>query len=834
MHKLLIKAIEVSRGSKRLDGEDIKSDDQEEFTNMDYVIKHRDFSKTTENDLVAVFLKLKGRCPKTWTSAMEDRAKELHRNFNTLKMGNPSMFIDPDLTLVESKSNELDVQRLITAPESWSMGTRERALEFSEILRHFTIFAPFEGRPFVRAWLQALVPCFSRWILLSEDQIVSQTLKNFLGAFGQPGIVVCLPDKGTAILEILQQAARSVEAVGRGTVERYYWKRLAESSCGVDSSWLDLASLSNKPLLNCQLDYLPDDWVLDSNDWVQIFANFVSPEISCRFEKKMIEMFNSNDRWVVHAGPPKTFARCLAKCREYTSEFQLDQHFPRWAKFAERFKNVFQRAPNSPQDFVWNVVDIARCSITVPGAVDVLKVKRVIENKFPVICVKNSYNSKVRVKGSGYRDLKLLIEVEFEDLQLGRVTKLQSKTTFICEVQILCRAWLENKKSTSVSYKILRAQTLRDLFCDAAKYIRGTTRNIPEKEDVTKIIKNGCLNLAKIADFANIDANKLLIKAATEGWCVDGVKMLVKDMKANLEVTDADGWTPLMRVCVTGADDLAKCLIELGSNIEHKNKRNCTALIRAVESGQEVCVQILLSARASVTERDYRGMSALDWALKNFHREGTSKSERIVKLLKGDTVSILKETGKKYSQFDDMKKAAVEGCIAQFLDIHDVPHTYISKLLASRTVVGSLENLLQTLWFGGNIEQRFVSSTPLGIASKYGTALTVSVLLDAGANVNARQAMGYTPLHIALRYGTQQVVKLLLEAKADVNAEMDGGYTPLLKAVRYGYGNIVAELLKFGANINDRVGNNDVYKLVSYNQVDRENVMNILVEHARV
>ena len=114
------------------------------------------------------------------------------------------------------------------------MDTRERALELSEILRHFTIYAPFEGRPFVRAWLEALIPCFARWILLSDsmENKVIDTLKFFLGAFGQPGIVVCLADKGESMLKILKNAARSVEALGRGTVERYYWKRLTESSCG--------------------------------------------------------------------------------------------------------------------------------------------------------------------------------------------------------------------------------------------------------------------------------------------------------------------------------------------------------------------------------------------------------------------------------------------------------------------------------------------------------------------------------------------------------------------------------------------------------------------------
>ena len=102
------------------------------------------------------------------------------------------------------------------------------------ILEHFSVWAPYEGKPFIRAWLLALLPCFSRWILLSNDSegAAIKTLKHFFGAFGQPGIVVCLPDKGASFLRTLQESARSVEAVGRGTVERYYWKRITEASCG--------------------------------------------------------------------------------------------------------------------------------------------------------------------------------------------------------------------------------------------------------------------------------------------------------------------------------------------------------------------------------------------------------------------------------------------------------------------------------------------------------------------------------------------------------------------------------------------------------------------------
>jgi len=832
MHKSILNAIAIERGSTNLDDKDVKSNEQHEATNMDYVNNYRDFSKITEKDLEAVFLKLRTRCYRTWTGEMEKRSKNLHRKFMTLKMGSTEMYIDPDRKFTEAKTNDLNVQRLMTDPKIWSMGTKENALEFSEILRHFTIFAPFEGRPFVRAWLEALTPIFSRWILLSEDRKVSKTLKNFLGAFGQPGIVVCLPDKGTAMLEILKQSARSVEALGRGTVERHYWKRLVESSCGWGPGWRQLASLSNKPLLNSQLDYVPQDWVRDANDWAQIFANIVSPEISSRFEKIM-ETLIDNDGYQVCAGPPKTLARCLAKCREYMSEFQLEQSAPRWANFAENFKTKFQRAPSKPDDFIWNVVDFARCAITVPTAGDILKVKRQIEDQFPVICIKNSYNSEIAVKGSGYRDMKLLVEVEYENLQLGGVPKVQSKTTLVCEVQILCQAWLVNKKTTSISYKILRAQSLRSLFSDTAKYVRMTVDDgIPEKlYDATDIIKNGWVNLAKAADFASIDADKLLLTAAKESWSAEGVRMLVQDLNANKEVVDVDGYTPLILASKTGADNIIKCLIKLGSNTDHRDHFNGTALSWAADNGNEEVVRILLSAGAAVSVKDRAGMSALDYALKNFLKESTLSRKRIVRLLRGETVFTLSGTDKKHSKFDELKEAAIEGSLAEFLDIQDVPESCISELLATQAAVSSLENLLQTLWFGGNIEQRYLNWTPLLFAAKSGTPATVRVLLNAGAEVNVKDSEGSTPLLAASRYGIDQVVKLLLDSKADVNAKTNAGWSSILYAARWGNQIMVNELLKFGANVHDKVEQFDVYQMAHYNMVDRLNVVNLLAEH---
>ena len=184
-------------------------------------------SKISEFDLEALFNVLKQRCPKTWTQELETRAKDIFNKIELLRGENLSKFLDPIREIadeVKSDKASWTAKDLITNPELWDMQQREAGVELRDLLQHFTISAPFHGRPFVRAWFEAIVPCLSRWLMLSDtgDEVVLNTLKHFLGAFGQPGIVVCLPDKGSSILKIFKDSARSVEAMGRGTVERYY------------------------------------------------------------------------------------------------------------------------------------------------------------------------------------------------------------------------------------------------------------------------------------------------------------------------------------------------------------------------------------------------------------------------------------------------------------------------------------------------------------------------------------------------------------------------------------------------------------------------------------
>ena len=98
--------------------------------------------------------------------------------------------------------------------------------------------------------------------------------------------------------------------------------------------------------------------------------------------------------------------------------------------------------------------------------------------------------------------------------------------------------------------------------------------------------------------------------------------------------------------------------------------------------------------------------------------------------------------------------------------------------------------------------------TPLHLAAHYGHADIVSIMLHNNAPVDIRSTntMANTPLHAALAGRRNDVSKMLIEAGADVNARQHGGWAPLHAAAANGDRDMVELLIARGA---DRVAAND-------------------------
>jgi len=75
-------------------------------------------------------------------------------------------------------------------------------------------------------------------------------------------------------------------------------------------------------------------------------------------------------------------------------------------------------------------------------------------------------------------------------------------------------------------------------------------------------------------------------------------------------------------------------------------------------------------------------------------------------------------------------------------------------------------------------------------------------LLAAGADINARDPLGYTPLHVAVDADHKRMVDLLIAQGANVDANEAPDGTPLHHAILYRHPGLVRSLLAVGANVN--------------------------------
>jgi len=94
--------------------------------------------------------------------------------------------------------------------------------------------------------------------------------------------------------------------------------------------------------------------------------------------------------------------------------------------------------------------------------------------------------------------------------------------------------------------------------------------------------------------------------------------------------------------------------------------------------------------------------------------------------------------------------------------------------------------------------------TPLGLAAFFGHAKTVSALLAAGAEVNlaSRETMKMSPLGSALAVQRNDIARMLIDAGADVNAKAENDLRPLHTAAARGNLEAAMLLLEHGADVN--------------------------------
>ncbi|MEZ0223141.1 MAG: ankyrin repeat domain-containing protein [Alphaproteobacteria bacterium] len=103
---------------------------------------------------------------------------------------------------------------------------------------------------------------------------------------------------------------------------------------------------------------------------------------------------------------------------------------------------------------------------------------------------------------------------------------------------------------------------------------------------------------------------------------------------------------------------------------------------------------------------------------------------------------------------------------------------------------------------GADIERSepVTGTRPLHAAAQCGNEGIVKLLLDAGADIHARDAKGQQAIHMAAVSYAPGVLRLLAAKGADIDA-VAMGFTPLMLAANDRRDNIVSDLLSLGADV---------------------------------
>lgn len=131
------------------------------------------------------------------------------------------------------------------------------------------------------------------------------------------------------------------------------------------------------------------------------------------------------------------------------------------------------------------------------------------------------------------------------------------------------------------------------------------------------------------------------------------------------------------------------------------------------------------------------------------------------------------------------------------------PYTELTDLEFA-SVHGRIEIIEILLETGADVNARnpLWTSTPLMAATSGGHVKAVRFLIDYGADLEAKDSLGRNCLFTAVEFRYRKILQVLLNAGADVNVNDNWGVTPLMCAVILNSIKTVKILLAAGADVN--------------------------------
>ncbi len=273
-----------------------------------------------------------------------------------------------------------------------------------------------------------------------------------------------------------------------------------------------------------------------------------------------------------------------------------------------------------------------------------------------------------------------------------------------------------------------------------------------------------------IVALASLSGAELTLVNAVKAGNPDAVHAILATPagKAAVNTPEADGTTPL-DWAVRGDDlETAKRLVAAGANVNAVNRYNVSPLSLAAGNANGDMVELLLEAGADAKAVIKEGETVLMAAA----RTGNAKAVRLL-IERGAAVNAredrLGETALMWAVAENHPEAA------QVLIAHGADVNALTNDLKYTKDRFGLEGVLTILPHG--------HWTPLMYAARQGSLDAAKVLVEAGADKNARDPDLSTPAIIATLNGHYDVAAMLVERGADPNLADTAGMAVLYAAV---------------------------------------------------
>lgn len=257
---------------------------------------------------------------------------------------------------------------------------------------------------------------------------------------------------------------------------------------------------------------------------------------------------------------------------------------------------------------------------------------------------------------------------------------------------------------------------------------------------------------------------------------------------SNINSVDSEGNTPLLIALQKNASlEKIKYLIDLGTNVNARNREGNSALYYAVLNDNREIGMMLLAQNANIFSANNKDISPLKLALTTSSNEWLINSNTIIKT-------------------DGSGNTA----------LHYAADWKLSKASAWLIQKGAAVNA-----------RNANGQTPLFNAAKSNAVNTITVLVNKGADINSRDTLGSTPLHAAVRWNATKAADKLISLGIDPNTQNVAGKTPLAEAAVEGNLEMALLLLSKDAspNIYDSNGRTALVDAIKGNQYEMTSLL---------